>query len=106
MTVNPGWPAVGWIRLAVMVARRLLFRRPPAFEKALLDRGDERAAHAGSTGGLQTTAPIVERDLPASDRGWLRAQGIDWGPEDTPEHDHELRCAGSVVQSYSTPTAG
>ena len=65
-------------------SRRLLFRRPPAFEKVVLDRGDERAAHAGSTGGLQMTAPTVERDLPASDRGWLKAQGIDWGPEDTP----------------------
>jgi hypothetical protein len=68
-------------------SRRMLFRPPPAFEKVVLDRGDEWAAHVGGTGGLQVTAPNVApaaRDLPASDLNWLAAEGIDWGPEDTP----------------------
>ena len=67
--------------------RRLLFRRTLPFEKVVLDRGDEGAAHVGGTGGLRMAAPKVapaERDLPASDRGWLAEQGIDWEPEDTP----------------------
>src|SRR5258708_38608511 len=37
-------------------ARRLLLRRPPAFEKIVLKRGDERAAHVGGTGGLRVNA--------------------------------------------------
>ena len=68
-------------------SRRLLLRRPPAFEKVVLDRGDESAAHVGGTGGLQMAAPkvaLAKRDLPASDRSWLAAQGIDWEPEDAP----------------------
>jgi len=67
--------------------RRLLFRRQPAFEKVVLDRGDEGVTHVGGTGGLRVAAPRVapaERDLPAPDRSWLAAQGIDWGPEETP----------------------
>jgi hypothetical protein len=69
-------------------SRRLLFRWPPAFEKVVLDRGDEWAAHVGGSGGLQGAAAEVEPadpgDLPAQDRGWLAAQGIEWGPDDTP----------------------
>ena len=67
--------------------RRLLFRQHPAFEKVVLDRGDEGTPHVGGTGGLQVTAPTVappERELPTSDRSWLTAHGIDWDPEDTP----------------------
>jgi hypothetical protein len=64
----------------------LLFRQQPAFEKVVLERGDDGVPHVGGTRGLQVTAPIVapERDLPASDRNWLTAHGIDWNPEDTP----------------------
>jgi hypothetical protein len=68
-------------------SRRLLFRLPPAFEKVVLDRGDEWVTHVGGTPGLQVAAPNVtpaERDLPAPDRSWLADHGIDWGPEDTP----------------------
>ena len=35
-------------------SRRLLFRRPPAFEKVVLDRGDERATHVGGSSGLHS----------------------------------------------------
>ena len=67
-------------------SRRLLFRRPPAFEKVVLDRGDEGVPHVGSTGDLKVAAPQVappEQDLSAPDRSWLADQGIDWGPEET-----------------------
>jgi hypothetical protein len=67
----------------------LLLRRPPAFEKVVLDRGDELATHVGGAGGLQVAttraAPAYRGDLPASDRGWLESQGIDWGAEGTPQ---------------------
>jgi hypothetical protein len=87
-------------------SRRLLFRRPPAFEKTVLERGDEWAAHVGSAGGLQMGAMQAhrasqssrsdrgrqgpggdareERRSPwlaapaAEDRGWLAANGIEW----------------------------
>jgi len=69
-------------------SRRLLFRWPPAFEKVVLDRGDEWAAHVGGGGGVHVTAanvaPADKTDLRASDRDWLAAQGIEWEPEDTP----------------------
>ena len=68
-------------------SRRLLFRRPPAFEKVVLDRGDERAAHVGGSSGLHIAAadlaPAQAADLRASDRNWLAAQGIAWEPEET-----------------------
>jgi hypothetical protein len=68
--------------------RRLLLRRPPAFEKIVLERGDEWAAHVGSTGGLDMAAPQTRSgrpaDLPARDRGWLAEHGIEWEPDDTP----------------------
>jgi hypothetical protein len=72
----------------------LLFRGPPAFEKVVLDRGDQWAAHAGGSGGLRIAAPDVASPAPdaafpqsaglrASDRDWLAAQGITWESEDT-----------------------
>lgn len=67
--------------------RRLLLRRPPRFEKVVLDRGDEWAAHVGGAGGVRVTAaqaaPAPTGDLPAADRGWLAAHGIEWEPDDT-----------------------
>ncbi len=69
-------------------SRRLLFRRPPAFEKIVLDHGDETAAHVGGTGGLQLAAietrPAHPGGLPAHDRGWLAEHGIEWGPDNAP----------------------
>jgi DNA-directed RNA polymerase subunit RPC12/RpoP len=69
-------------------SRRLLIRRPPAYEKVVLERGDEWAAHTGSTGGLQvsatTTQPSHTGTLPVHDRGWLAANGIEWGSDDMP----------------------
>jgi hypothetical protein len=65
----------------------LLFRRPPAFEKVVLDRGDEWAAHVGGSSALHIPAadvtPRQTADLHASDRNWLAAQGIAWEPEET-----------------------
>jgi hypothetical protein len=69
-------------------SRRILIRRPPAFEKVVLDRGDQWAAHVGGGGGVRITAadvaPPEQSELRAHDREWLAAQGIDWGAEDTP----------------------
>jgi hypothetical protein len=69
-------------------SRRLLFRRPPAFEKIVLDRGDEWATHVGGTGGLQVDTmevrPADPEDLPAQERSWLAAHGIEWKPDDEP----------------------
>lgn len=65
-------------------ARRLLLRRPPGFEQTVLERGDERAVHVGSTGGLRLAGteigPTLPTDLPAQDRDWLAGHGIEWGP--------------------------
>jgi hypothetical protein len=83
-TLEPGfeeWSCTG-------CSRRLLIRRPPAFQKIVLERGDESAAHVGSTGGLQLAAMETRRehpgDFPARDRGWLAKHGIEWGPDDAP----------------------
>jgi hypothetical protein len=69
-------------------SRRLLIRRPPAFEKIVLEGGDEWAAHVGSTGGLEAAAPQARAsrpdDLPGRDRSWLAEQGIEWRPGDAP----------------------
>jgi hypothetical protein len=67
-------------------SRRLLLRRPPAFEKIVLDRGNEWAAHVGATGGLLMGALPGPggRGLSAQERGWLAAHGIEWEPDDTP----------------------
>jgi hypothetical protein len=68
-------------------SRRLLLRRPPAFEKTVLDRGDEWAAHVGGSSGLHIAAaewaPPQRADLHAADRSWLAAQGITWEPDET-----------------------
>ncbi len=62
--------------------RRLLLRRPPAFEKIVLDRGDEYAAHVGGTGGLQVAGagphPAPAGDIPAWAREWLADHDIEW----------------------------
>jgi len=67
--------------------RRLLVRRPPAFERIVLERGDEWAVHVGSTGRMQTTAmgirPAQSGGLPAQDRTWLAGHRIEWAPDDT-----------------------
>jgi hypothetical protein len=67
-------------------SRRLLFRRPPEFEKIVLEPGDERAAHVGAAGGLQVTvvetSPPATDELPAQERDWLSGHGIDWDPGD------------------------
>ena len=69
-------------------SRRILIRRPPAFEKVVLDRGDQWAAHVGGGGGVRIAAadvaPPKQSELRAHDREWLAAQGIEWGAEDTP----------------------
>ena len=62
----------------------MLIRRPPEFEKTVLEPGDEWAPHVGSAGGLEMTAPARRGDLPAGDRGWLAEHGIEWGPDDAP----------------------
>jgi hypothetical protein len=63
-------------------SRRLLLRRPPQFEKTVLERGDEWAAHVGGTGGLQSAAMGARPAEPGSpgpgDRAWLSEHGIDW----------------------------
>jgi hypothetical protein len=62
-------------------ARRLLIRRPPAFEKIVLERGDEWATHVGGTGGLQVAAAGAQPpspDLPPQAREWLADHGIEW----------------------------
>ena len=66
-------------------SRRLLMRRPPAFEKIVLERGDEWAVHVGSTGGLQI-GPMDARpahgELSAQAREWLETHGMEWGPDE------------------------
>jgi hypothetical protein len=60
-------------------------RRPPAFEKIVLERGDEWAVHVGSTGGLQI-GPMDARpahgELSAQAREWLETHGMEWGPDE------------------------
>ena len=69
-------------------SRRLRLRRPPAFEKIVLDPGDEWAAHVGGAGGLEVRAaaasPAGPGDLPAAERRWLAEHGIAWKPDRTP----------------------
>jgi hypothetical protein len=67
--------------------RRLLIRRPPAFEKVVLERGDEAASHIGGTGLRMSTAETRRGDASGvrdADRGWLAAHGIEWPPGDPP----------------------
>ena len=73
-------------RSCTRCARRLLLRRPPEFEKVVLDRGDEWAVHVGATGGLRLgpmeANPAGPGDLSPQDRGWLADHGIEWRPDD------------------------
>jgi hypothetical protein len=68
-------------------SRLLLLRRPPAFEQIVLNRGDEWAAHVGSTGGVQMAEiqarPADPGGLSARERGWLAEHGIAWGADGT-----------------------
>jgi hypothetical protein len=64
--------------------RRLLLRRPPAFEKIVLERGDEWAAHVSSADGPQIAAIDALPGLSVQAREWLSAHGIDWESGDTP----------------------
>jgi hypothetical protein len=69
-------------------SRRLLLRRPPAFAKLVLDRGDEGASHVGCGSGLRVSGTELAapgpRVLSEDQRRWLSANGIDWdaGPEE------------------------
>lgn len=64
-------------------SRRLLLRWPPAYEKLVLDRGDENVPHAGGTGGMQIATDIApQAPQPGEvDHSWLADNGIDWGEE-------------------------
>ena len=66
-------------------SRRLLMRRPPAFEQFVLDRGDEWAAHVGGTGGLRPAGVQASQARAADpsdhERAWLAEHGITWEPE-------------------------
>ena len=68
-------------------SRRLLLRRPPAFEKIVIDHGDEWAVHVGSA-WLQLSLGEPRRSgpgsLPAQDRSWLAAHGIEWEAGEAP----------------------
>lgn len=61
--------------------RRLRIRWSPEFERLVLERGDETAAHAGGNGGLAirgvSTAPSPAAPT-GHDRAWLAQQGITW----------------------------
>jgi hypothetical protein len=82
-TLEPG--AEEWS--CTRCSRRLLLRRPPAFEKIVLESGDEWAIHVGGTGGLQPDTmqghPAAPGDLPAQERSWLAEHGIQWKPDDS-----------------------
>lgn len=69
-------------------SRRLLIRRPPAFEQFVLDRGDEWAAHVGGTGGLRPAGVQAHQagtaDLSDRERAWLAEHGITWEPGGNP----------------------
>jgi hypothetical protein len=64
-------------------SRRLLVRRPPEFEKIVLDGGDEWTAHVGGTGEFQPGPPQASAAAPGGvsgrDRRWLAEHGLDWG---------------------------
>jgi len=79
-TLEPG--AEEWS--CTRCSRRLLLRRPPAFEKIVLDHGDEWVMHVGGTDGLRAgTAEgraAAPGDLPAQERTWLAEHGIEWEP--------------------------
>jgi hypothetical protein len=66
----------------VQCSRRLLLRRPPAFQKVVLDRGNETAGHAAGGSGLRVgvteVTPAGAADLSEDQHGWLAAHGIEW----------------------------
>jgi hypothetical protein len=68
--------------------RRLRLRRPPAFEKIVLDPGDERAAHVGGTGGVRVGPVAASPASPGGpaerERQWLADHGMAWEPRETP----------------------
>jgi hypothetical protein len=43
----------------IQCSRQILLRRPPAFEKIVLDRGDEAVGHAGGGSGLAVNLAVV-----------------------------------------------
>jgi hypothetical protein len=62
-------------------ARRILLRRPPAFAKIVLDRGDETAGHAGGGSSVTVslaTAPALAAEITDDQRSWLADHGIAW----------------------------
>ena len=71
----------------IQCARRLLLRRPPDFDKVVLERGDETAAHVGGMAGVRISGvravPARTGNLPAAERDWLAAHGIDWEADQT-----------------------
>lgn len=62
--------------------RRMLLRWRPHFEALVLEHGDSNAMHTGSKGGarLRTdgAAPAPSPGPSASEKQWLRSNGIDW----------------------------
>jgi hypothetical protein len=54
--------------------RRFLMRWPPAYQKEVLDPGDEQVVHVGST-GRQELGQLGDE---AAWRRWLDDIGIDW----------------------------
>ncbi len=66
--------------------RRLLLRWRPAFEKLVLDRGDEWVRHAGAKGAVGVGAvevrPADLTVLPDGQARWLAENGIDWSSGD------------------------
>jgi hypothetical protein len=69
-------------------SRRLLMRRPPAFDQFVLDGGDEWAAHVGGTGGLRPAGIQADQGrvagLPDRERAWLAEHGITWETDGSP----------------------
>jgi hypothetical protein len=66
-------------------SRRIVLRRPPKFEKIVLDRGDETVNHSGSDTGLTVSvavAPAGPANLPENQRNWLAEHGIAWETDD------------------------
>jgi hypothetical protein len=58
-----------------------LLRRPPAFEKIVLDHGDEAAGHAGGGSGLAVNLAVVPTggaDPPDDQRSLLADDRIGW----------------------------
>ncbi|GAA4226711.1 hypothetical protein GCM10022254_12530 [Actinomadura meridiana] len=73
--------------------RRILLRWPPNYEKQIVEPGDQRACHVGSSAD-DTPAEPPDTPLPAQDvsdeqrwhsaRRWLRETGVDSLPSSPP----------------------